>query len=193
MSTSLRLSSKRSSHTVTTSIDDQCIIKVFFDCKVLRTRFYFFSKLSLISISEGGKGPQFPGIQESSGGTIWNEWAFFSRLPYGLQCRQTRKYNDDHLVNSTTLFTTFTTGLFLASDSERACLTDRFLFFHHFFFTWRLGLRRSSVSRITTVRRTRIRRYYAAALHNSDFLFICLCLPKKCFTFVWRIHVSATL
>jgi hypothetical protein len=107
----------------------------------LRTRVYFFfSKLSLISISEGGKGPQFPGIQESSGGTIWNEWAFFSRLPYGLQCRQTRKYNDDHLVNSTTLFTTFTTGLFLASDSERACLTDRFLLFT-IFFTWRLGLR----------------------------------------------------
>jgi hypothetical protein len=156
----------------------------------LRTRVYFFfSKLSLISISEGGKGPQFPGIQESSGGTIWNEWAFFSRLPYGLQCRQTRKYNDDHLVNSTTLFTTFTTGLFLASDSERACLTDRFLFSPFFSLGgWGFGL-----WGITTVRRTRIRRYYAAALHNSDFLFICLCLPKKCFTFVWRIHVSATL
>ena len=112
-----------------------------------------------------------------------------------LQHRQTRKYNDDHLVNSTALYDLHDRAIL--SIRQRAFLTIDFSFFTTFSFSlggWGSGFgeSRSSVSRITTVRRARVRRYYVAALHNSDFLYMPL-LPKKCFTFVWRIHVPATL
>lgn len=74
---SLGLHLRGQSLNVTTSMDDQYITKSFFFATKFVYRGLLFSKLSLISIGEGGGSPtKFPGIQESSGGTIWNEQAF---------------------------------------------------------------------------------------------------------------------
>jgi len=170
--------------------------------KFFATKFAYwgllFSKLSLISIGEGGRGgpTKFPGFQESSGGTIWNERTFHTFHT---------RYGTNKLGNMTTIillirlhFYDLHDPAFSASDSERAFLTIDFSFQH--ISIWRLGFggfgvrenRGRLVSRITTVRRARVRRYHMAALHNSDFLYMLL-LPKNASRSFWRIHVPATL
>ena len=157
-----------------------------------------FSKLSLISIGEGGGGGVPQNFLESKNHLVVPSGTSELSTPsIPLQHRQTRKYNDNYLVNSTALLRPSRPG-FLSIRQRASVLTIDFSFQTHFHLA--VGVRgvrasgqlRSSVSRITTVRRARVRRYHMAALHNSDFLYMLL-LPKKCFTFVWRIHVPATL
>src|ERR1700757_4207632 len=64
---------------------------------------------------------------------IWRyhlERASFPHLPYRLQRRQTRKYNDNYLVNSTALYDFHDRGfLSIRTSSER--FNDRLLFSTH--------------------------------------------------------------
>jgi hypothetical protein len=181
---------------VTTFIDDQRISKVF--CyKVCVLGFTFFEiVLNQHWRRRRGGSHKISWIPR----IIWRyhlERASFPHLPY--------RYSTNKLGNMTTIillirlhFYDLHDPAFSASDSERAFFTIDFSFQH--IFIWRLGFggfgvrenRGHLVSRITTVRRARVRRYHMAALHNFRLPFICLYYPKKCFTFVWRIHVPAT-
>jgi len=155
---------------------------------------FTFSKLSLISIDEGGR--KFTNFPESKdhlavpSGTS----ELFHAFP-----RATPQANSENITTIILLirqhFTTFTTGLFSASDSERA-VYDRFLFFNTFSLGgWGFGLlgeSRSSVSRIMTVRRARIREILCGCIAQFR-LPLYASTTQKCFTFVWRRHVPATL
>ena len=181
---------------MTTFIDDQRISKVF--CyKVCVLGFTFFEiVLNQHWRRRRGGSHKISWIPR----IIWRyhlERASFPHLPY--------RYGTNKLGNMTTIillirlhFYDLHDPAFSASDSERAFLTIDFSFQH--ISIWRLGFggfrvrenRGHLVSRITTVRRARVRRYHMAALHNSDFLYMLL-LPKNASRSFWRIHVPATL
>ena len=182
---------------MTTSIDDQCITKVFFATKFAH-RDLLFSKLSLISIGEGGGG---------SHKISWNpriiwwyhlERASFPRLPYRYSTGKTRKYNDNYLVNSTALFLRPSRPGFLSIRQRASVLTIDFSFQTHFHLA--VGVRGGSG--FGTIKVICISDNDGSACTGSEIPYGCIAqfrfplyasITQKCFTFVWRIHVPATL
>jgi hypothetical protein len=114
-----------------------------------------------------------------------------------LQHGQTRKYNDNYLVNSTAHYDLHDRA-FLSIRQRASVLTIDFSFFNTFplgGWGWvggsgfgRIGVICISDNDGSACTGSKIP--YGCIAQISDFLYMPL-LPKKCFTFVWRIHVSS--
>lgn len=179
---------------MTTSTDDQCITKVF--CyKVCAPGFTFFEiVLDQHWRRRRGLPQKFPGIQESSGG-YHLERASFSTPSIPPQHRQTRKYNDNYLVNSTALLRPSRPG-FLSIRQRASVLTIDFSFQTHFHLA--VGVRGGSgFGRIKVICISDNDGSACTGSENmaciAQFRLLYASVTQKCFTFVWRIHVPATL
>jgi hypothetical protein len=156
--------------------------KSFFATKFAH-RDLLFSKLSLISIGKGGGGVPQNFLDSKNHLAVPSGTSELSTPSIPLRHKQTRKYDDNYLVNSTALLRPSRPG-FLSIRQRASVFNDRLLFSTHFHLAVGVrgfGVRENRghlVSRITTVRRARVRRYHMAALHNSDFLYMLL-LPKN--------------
>src|SRR5271154_1635682 len=109
--------------------------------KFFATKFVYrgllFSKLSLISIGEGGGGgPTKISWNPKNHLVVPSGTSELSTPSIPLQHRQTRKYNDNYLVNSTALLRPSRPG-FLSIRQRASVLTIDFSFQH--ISIWRLG------------------------------------------------------
>jgi hypothetical protein len=160
--------------------------------KFFATRFAYwgllFSKLSLISIGEGGGGVPQNFLDSKNHLAVPSGTSELSTPSIPLQHKQTRKYDDNYLVNSTALLRPSRPG-FLSIKQRASVFYDRLLFSTHFHLAVGVrGFRGSGESRSSCISDND-----GSACTGSEIPYGCIAqfrfplyasITQKCFTFV---------